>query len=74
VVETLLSQGWNVTVFDFDGAAGAELADRLGKQVLFTQGNVIKYEDQVVAFAKTWNRWGRLDFGRFAWAISERSD
>ncbi|KIW24613.1 uncharacterized protein PV07_10318 [Cladophialophora immunda] len=61
LVERLVAEGWNVTVFDFNNAAGEQVQKRLGGQVLFLRGNVINYDDQAQAFVKTWEKWGRLD-------------
>ena len=63
VTESLVQKGWNVTIVDFNEKAGKETAEKFGSQVLFVKGNVVKYEDQVEAFVKTWEKWGRLDFG-----------
>lgn len=63
VVEDLVKKGWNVSIFDFDNAAGDKVAQKLCDQILFTQGNVMKYDEQVAAFVQTWKKWGRIDFG-----------
>lgn len=65
VVEDLVAKGWNIAVFDFDAAAGQALAEKLGKQLLFIQGNVVNYEEQAAAFVKTHKQWGQIDFGTF---------
>jgi NAD(P)-dependent dehydrogenase (short-subunit alcohol dehydrogenase family) len=64
VVEDLVRQGWNITVFDFDRAAGAQVAEKLGAQLLFIKGNVVNYEELGAAFVETWKKWGRVDFGK----------
>ncbi|KFY26713.1 hypothetical protein V493_03914 [Pseudogymnoascus sp. VKM F-4281 (FW-2241)] len=61
VVEDLVAKEWNVAVFDFEGTAGNTLAKKLGERVLFIQGNVIKYDELVTAFDRTFNHWGRID-------------
>lgn len=61
VVEDLVAKEWNVAVFDFEGTAGNALAKKLGERVLFIQGNVIKYDELVTAFDRTFNHWGRID-------------
>jgi NAD(P)-dependent dehydrogenase (short-subunit alcohol dehydrogenase family) len=65
VVEDLVAKGWNITIFDFDHVSGANVAGRLGPQVLFIKGNAAKYEDLGAAFAETWKKWGSIDFGKF---------
>jgi 15-hydroxyprostaglandin dehydrogenase (NAD) len=64
VVEHLVREGWNVTVVDFNEESGKTVQKSLGSQVLFVHGNVISYENQAEAFVKTWEKWGRLDFGK----------
>lgn len=63
VAKTLLTKGWNITIFDFNDEAGTKLASELGEQILFVQGNVVKYDEQVKVFSETWKKWGRIDFG-----------
>ena len=65
MVEGLVHRGWNVTILDLNEEAGHQTAGRLGFQVLFVRGNVIDYDEQVNAFAQTWQKWGRVDFGKF---------
>jgi 15-hydroxyprostaglandin dehydrogenase (NAD) len=65
VVEHLVRSGWNVTVVDFNEESGETVQKSLGSQVLFVHGNVISYENQASAFVKTWEKWGRLDFGTY---------
>ncbi|KIW74787.1 hypothetical protein Z517_11557 [Fonsecaea pedrosoi CBS 271.37] len=66
VVEHLVREGWNVTVVDFNEEAGKAVQQRLGGQVLFVRANVISYESVGQAFVKSWQKWGRLDFGMLA--------
>lgn len=66
VVENLVAKGWHVSIFDFDDAAGAKVSQRLGEQLLFIQGNVVNYDEQVAAFSKTWEKWGHVDFGKLS--------
>lgn len=63
VTERLVSQGWNVTIMDLNEEAGHEVAERLGHQVLFLKADVTSYEEQGEVFRRTWERWGRLNFG-----------
>jgi NAD(P)-dependent dehydrogenase (short-subunit alcohol dehydrogenase family) len=61
VVEDLVAKEWNVAVFDFDETAGNALAKQLGERALFIGGNVIKYDELVAAFDRTFNHWGHID-------------
>jgi len=72
VTESLVQKGWNITIVDFNEKAGKETAEKFGSQVLFVKGNVVKYEDQVEAFVKTWEKWGRLDFVHANAGIGDR--
>ncbi|CAM1500387.1 Fc.00g095490.m01.CDS01 [Cosmosporella sp. VM-42] len=56
----LASQGWKVSVADLNVQSGEAVAKDLGG--IFTQVDVTKYEDQVDAFLKTWEEYGRIDF------------
>ena len=64
VVESLVHKGWNVAVIDKDRLAGEQVTARLGAQVLFFDVDVTKYEQQADAFARTWDKWSRLDMGK----------
>jgi NAD(P)-dependent dehydrogenase (short-subunit alcohol dehydrogenase family) len=63
VTERLVSQGWNVAIMDLNEEAGHEVAERLGPQVLFLKADVTSYGEQGEVFRRTWERWGRLNFG-----------
>lgn len=63
VVKRLVELGWNVTIVDFNAAAGSTLAESLGQQALFIKANVAIYKEQVAAFAETYKKWGRVNFG-----------
>jgi len=65
-VEHLVASGWNVTVIDFNAVNGLKVAERLGKQTLFVEANVASYQEQAKAFAETYRKWGRVDFGEFS--------
>ena len=62
----MIAKGWNVCIFDFDEAAGEKVAQRIGEQILFLQGNVVNYDEQVAAFLKMWQKWGHVDFGNIS--------
>lgn len=61
--EHLVSSGWNVAIFDFDGTSVAQVAQRLGDDVISIQGNAAVYTDQVKVFAGAWEKWKRIDLG-----------
>jgi 15-hydroxyprostaglandin dehydrogenase (NAD) len=62
LVEKLVSQGWNITVVDFNEETGKAVEERLGSQVYYIKGNVAKYEDQAAAVVATHKKWGHIDF------------
>ncbi|KAH0831511.1 hypothetical protein FOPE_00529 [Fonsecaea pedrosoi] len=74
VTEKLLSKGWKVTIFDFNAKTGAELAEKLGPNVLFVQGNAAIYSDQAKGFLKTWEKWQRIDFVFANAGVGDRVD
>jgi NAD(P)-dependent dehydrogenase (short-subunit alcohol dehydrogenase family) len=67
--DRLLQLGWKVTIVDVNAAAGEELSLRLGDSTIFVHVDVTDYNQQALAFAETWKKWGRLDFV-FANAVS----
>lgn len=66
----LHSKGWKITIMDRDSNKGQQVADKLGENILFVQGEVTKYEDLCNAFASTVARWGRLNFGKYMELLS----
>lgn len=60
-VEQLLKSGWNVTVVDMNEDAAKELIEPKGPKCLFVKANVADYEELSAAFARTWEKWKRLD-------------
>lgn len=64
VVESLVKRGWSIAIIDKNATVGKEVAKRLGQQVLFLDVDVTDYDAQAKAFVSTWEKWGRLDFGR----------
>jgi 15-hydroxyprostaglandin dehydrogenase (NAD) len=74
LVEKLVTQGWNITIFDFNAETGEAAAQKHGSQILFIKGNVTKYDEQAAAFVSTFKKWGRIDL---VWAnagIGDRID
>lgn len=59
--KSLASQGWKLVIADINRKQGAEAALELDG--LFAECDVTKYESISNAFAQTWNKYGRLDFG-----------
>lgn len=73
VVEHLVDDGWRVAIFDLNQEAGHILTERLGSDTIFVKVDVSDYEQQASAYAKTWDKWRRLDFV-FANAVRVHSD
>lgn len=74
LVESLVSQGWNITIVDFNEQTGKAVEEKLGSQVYYIKGNVTKWDDQAAAFVATFKKWGRIDL---VWAnagIGDRID
>jgi 15-hydroxyprostaglandin dehydrogenase (NAD) len=74
LVEKLVSQGWNITIVDFNEQTGKSVEERLGSQVVFIKGNVTNWDNQAAAFVATFKKWGRIDL---VWAnagIGDRID
>ena len=60
VAKSLAFKGWKVSIIDFSDA-GEQVAAELGG--IFFKVDVTAYEALGNAFAKTWEKYGRLDFG-----------
>jgi NAD(P)-dependent dehydrogenase (short-subunit alcohol dehydrogenase family) len=65
VTERLVKLGWNVAIVDFNEKFGQSVAQRLGEQVYFVKANVAIWDQLRESFVKTWEKWGRLDFGEY---------
>jgi NAD(P)-dependent dehydrogenase (short-subunit alcohol dehydrogenase family) len=63
VTERLVELGWNVALLDFNETKAQEVAERLGPQIFFIKSNVAVWEQLSKAFVKSWEKYGRLDFG-----------
>lgn len=59
--ENLTKKGWKVSIADMNEAAGQQAAEKLGG--MFTKTDVTKYETMANTFKRTWEKYGRLDFG-----------
>lgn len=68
VVRDLAAKGWKVIVFDWNEDAGSKVAEEIGGD--FFKVDVRSWEDQFQAFEKVYERYSRLDFGKFAEAVS----
>ncbi|VDK59613.1 unnamed protein product [Anisakis simplex] len=60
-VEHLLKHGAKVAILDLPTSKGAELADRLGDDCLFTPANVTSVKDVKSAMGNVKTKFGRLD-------------
>ena len=63
VVTRLLELGWNVAILDRQSATDRFTEHQLGNSILFAQTDVSVYKEQVEAFARTHEKWGRIDLG-----------
>jgi 15-hydroxyprostaglandin dehydrogenase (NAD) len=63
VAKSLLSDGWNVVGLDWNEEASAE-AMRGAHGLAIYQADVSDYPELAAAFARTWKRYGQLDFGK----------
>lgn len=63
VTERLVKSGWNVAIVDFNEAKGKEVEKGIGSQIFYIKSNVAIWDQLSSAFVKTWEKWGRLDFG-----------
>lgn len=64
VTERLIKFGWNVAIVDFNEKSGQEVEQKIGSQLFYIKSNVAVWEQLSSAFVKTWEKWGRLDFGK----------
>lgn len=59
----LSKDGWNISIADLNDTTGKAAADEVGG--IFTQVDVTSYTSQANAFQRTWEKWGRIDFGQY---------
>lgn len=62
VAQSLLSDGWNVVGIDWNEEGAKEVMKELGFRIY--QADVSNYSDVASVFAKTWEQYKRLDFGK----------
>lgn len=62
VAQKLVEENWSVTIVDLNEDDGLQAVQSLGQQASFVKADVVKYEEQLEAFEKTFNTHGRLDF------------
>ena len=62
VSKLLHKKGWKVSILDMSTDAGNAVAQELDG--IFTRTDVSSYESQAAAFEKTWETYGRIDFGK----------
>jgi 15-hydroxyprostaglandin dehydrogenase (NAD) len=58
----LAGKGWKISSADLNQQRGESAAKELDG--IFTKTDVTKYEDQAKAFSNTWDKFGRIDFGK----------
>jgi NAD(P)-dependent dehydrogenase (short-subunit alcohol dehydrogenase family) len=58
----LSKDGWEISIADLNEKAGRAAADEV--HGIFTQVDVTSYASQSNAFERTWEKWGRIDFGQ----------
>ncbi|KAF4955775.1 hypothetical protein FGADI_4347 [Fusarium gaditjirri] len=61
IAEYLVRSGWNVAIFDFNGQAAEEVAQRHQESTIHVKGNAALYADQVKVFIDSWQKWKRVD-------------
>ena len=64
VSRALSRKGWKVAVADMNSQSGESAAKEVDG--LFVKTDVTDYDNQAAAFAKTWDTYGRIDFGESA--------
>ena len=60
----LRGRGWRISLLDIDATKGVEVAEKLGKQCLFTLADITSYDQLSRAFASTYATWKRIDLGK----------
>lgn len=63
VAKSLLSDGWNVVGVDWNEEASAKAVTEVDGHTIH-QADVSDYPELAAAFARTWKRYGQLDFGK----------
>ena len=67
VARHLAGKGWKICVSDLNEKSGESAAKELGG--IFVKVDVTNYEEQAAAFQKTWETYGRIDFGMHRFRI-----
>lgn len=62
VARALAARGWKISVLDMNSKNGEGIAKEVDG--LFFKTDVTSYESQADAFNKTWESFGRIDFGQ----------
>ncbi|EON98836.1 putative 15-hydroxyprostaglandin dehydrogenase (nad(+)) protein [Phaeoacremonium minimum UCRPA7] len=62
VAQKLVRENWLVAIVDLNEDDGLKAARDLGSNASFVKANVVKYNEQLEAFEKTFTKHGRLDF------------
>ena len=62
VAQELSRSGWQVAIVDLNEKQAKEALTTLGPSSMFLRGDVSSYEDQLTAFIKVKEAFGRIDF------------
>ena len=68
VAVNLSEQGWKIIILDIDQKKGTQAASEIDGD--FHRVDVRSWHDQYVAFETTFERYGRVDFGKQALSIT----
>ena len=63
----LHQKGWRISVVDLVESRGIEAAKSV--EGIFSKVNITNYEELSASFHKTWEEFGRIDFGMFWWGM-----
>jgi 15-hydroxyprostaglandin dehydrogenase (NAD) len=62
VAERLSNIGWNIAVVDLNEQQSEPVLALLGPSAIFVRANVVHYDELLVAFQKTRDHFGSIDF------------
>ena len=62
VTKYLHEKGWRLSLVDLSEERGQIAAKEVNG--IFIKADVTRYDDQAIAFQKTWETYGQLDFGK----------
>jgi hypothetical protein len=64
--ERLVQRGWNIAILDVNVTAGIKVAEKYAGHMIFIKCNVTLYNEQAQAFDHAYQKWKRVDFGKFS--------